>query len=137
MVKIGVGTTDLCFVSCHLTAHEGVAHAKARNASCEQILKGARLGNKDYDASAQFHHCFWFGDLNYRVDIEAPPRCGHTHPVMAALELPPDPEEDASKLTKAELKMLKRSKHAQKFGAVYKVSDRRSRKRKRKRKPVR
>ena len=46
VAKLGLGTTELCFISCHLAAHEGDDHFRARNASCEQILKGARVGDK-------------------------------------------------------------------------------------------
>lgn len=35
------------------------------------ILKGLNLGHKSaYDLTHQFHHVFWFGDLNYRIDLE-------------------------------------------------------------------
>ena len=34
------------------------------------ILKGLNLGHKSaYDLTNQFHHVFWFGDLNYRIDM--------------------------------------------------------------------
>ena len=35
------------------------------------ILKGLNLGHKSaYDLTNQFHHVFWFGDLNYRIDMQ-------------------------------------------------------------------
>ena len=35
------------------------------------ILKGLNLGHKSsYDLTNQFHHVFWFGDLNYRIDLD-------------------------------------------------------------------
>ena len=35
------------------------------------ILKGLNLGHKSaYDLTNQFHHVFWFGDLNYRIDLQ-------------------------------------------------------------------
>ena len=35
------------------------------------ILKGLSLGHKSaYDLTNQFHHVFWFGDLNYRIDLK-------------------------------------------------------------------
>lgn len=42
--KIRIRGTTLCFVSCHLQAHEGAEHLARRNASCAEILSGARLG---------------------------------------------------------------------------------------------
>lgn len=66
------GATSLCFIACHLQAHEGSRNCAARNKSCEEILSGARVGNRLLDASAQHHHTFFFGDLNYRVDLALP-----------------------------------------------------------------
>jgi hypothetical protein len=43
--KIKVRGTTLCFISCHLQAHEGADHRARRTASCAEILSGARLGN--------------------------------------------------------------------------------------------
>jgi hypothetical protein len=42
--KIKVRGTTLCFISCHLQAHEGADHRARRTASCAEILSGARLG---------------------------------------------------------------------------------------------
>ena len=42
-----------------------------RNHNVRNILKGISLGSKDLnfcDASNHFHHLFFFGDLNYRID---------------------------------------------------------------------
>jgi len=33
------------------------------------ILKGCRIDNTDIDLANQFHHAFFFGDLNYRIDL--------------------------------------------------------------------
>eukprot|EP00729_Bicosta_minor_P012135 gene12135-8459_t len=70
VTKLTVGTTDLCFIGCHLAAHEGGKYLAARNASVEEILSGARVGDTTIDPAVQFHHCFVFGDLNYRSDVE-------------------------------------------------------------------
>jgi hypothetical protein len=32
-------------------------------------MEGARLGNQLFDLGSQFHHSFFMGDLNYRVDL--------------------------------------------------------------------
>ena len=42
-----------------------------RNHNVRDILKGISLGSKNLnfcDASNHFHHLFFFGDLNYRLD---------------------------------------------------------------------
>ncbi|CAN0473260.1 unnamed protein product, partial [Ascophyllum nodosum] len=71
--KLRLRGTTLCFVSCHLQAHEGQNHLARRNASCAEILQGARLGERpSVDLDMQFHHVFWFGDLNYRVNFHLP-----------------------------------------------------------------
>mmetsp|Transcript_8288 Transcript_8288/g.10902 ORF Transcript_8288/g.10902 Transcript_8288/m.10902 type:complete len:734 (+) Transcript_8288:154-2355(+) len=68
--KFSILDTTVCFVSCHLQAHEGAKNMKARNSSCAEILGGTRVGNKQFDLSTQFHHVFWFGDMNYRTDFQ-------------------------------------------------------------------
>lgn len=65
-----VDGTKLAFVSCHLTAHEGVHHCEQRNASIVEILGGVRAGDKRIDITEQFHHVFWMGDMNYRVTFD-------------------------------------------------------------------
>jgi len=47
-----------------------------RNNNFHDILKGlVQLKQKKqlstFDLTLQFHHLFWFGDLNYRVDLAA------------------------------------------------------------------
>lgn len=69
VVKFSINGTSLCFVSSHLAAHEGGKHLKDRNASVAEIFHGARIGRKALDLGSQFHHCFFMGDMNYRVDI--------------------------------------------------------------------
>jgi hypothetical protein len=67
MVKIELDGTSICFVTCHLAARDGDAHQLRREQDAGSILCGCRLGNKVLDAGHQFHHCFWFGDLNTRL----------------------------------------------------------------------
>ena len=40
-----------------------------RNSDCQEIIGGIQLGEKLLDPVSQFHHVFWFGDLNYRIDL--------------------------------------------------------------------
>lgn len=61
------GGTTIGFVSCHLAAHSKFLHR--RNRDCADILKFARVGNHKLDILAQCQHVFWFGDLNYRIDL--------------------------------------------------------------------
>ena len=35
------------------------------------ILRGLSLGqNEGFDITLAFHHVFWMGDLNYRLELE-------------------------------------------------------------------
>jgi hypothetical protein len=71
LVSFTVDGTSLAFISCHLTAHEGVKHCGERNASIVEILGGARAGDERFDVSQQFHHVFWMGDMNYRLTFNS------------------------------------------------------------------
>jgi hypothetical protein len=68
-VKIVAYDTSLAFLSCHLAAHQG--KTKDRNGNLYEILGqgGCRMGQQKLEIVNQFHHIFWFGDLNYRIDI--------------------------------------------------------------------
>ncbi|XP_028400181.1 phosphatidylinositol 3,4,5-trisphosphate 5-phosphatase 2A-like isoform X2 [Dendronephthya gigantea] len=75
--KGGVGisfeflSTSLCFINCHLTSGNEDLRKQRRQQNYLDILKGLNLGHKSaYDLTNQFHHVFWFGDLNYRIDLE-------------------------------------------------------------------
>ncbi len=60
----------MCFVNCHLTAN--AENWAKRNANFCDIVARLNLGQKRLsriDASNQFHHLFWFGDLNYRINL--------------------------------------------------------------------
>jgi endonuclease/exonuclease/phosphatase family metal-dependent hydrolase len=70
LVTFDVDGTKLAFISCHLTAHEGVTLCEQRNASIVEILSGVRAGDKNIDITEQFHHVFWMGDMNYRLTFD-------------------------------------------------------------------
>jgi len=70
LATMNIDNTSLAFVSCHLAAHEGVTKCQLRNDSIKEILKGARVRNKNLDILAQFHHVFWMGDMNYRLTFD-------------------------------------------------------------------
>lgn len=65
-VQMSYLSTTLVFVSCHLAAHE--TKLDGRNADIGHIMKSLNLGNPNYDAGHQFDHCFFLGDLNYRIE---------------------------------------------------------------------
>lgn len=74
-ISLTFGSTSLAFVSCHLAAHDH--KNKERNEMCREILAetASAIGDQrkshrgKLDVATQFDHCFWFGDLNYRVDL--------------------------------------------------------------------
>lgn len=68
VIGLDVRCTSLCFVCTHLAAH--MPKTQRRNEDCEQILRQARIRQKGLDITMQFDHCFWLGDVNYRVDFE-------------------------------------------------------------------
>jgi len=68
VVSLHFGPLSLCFVSCHLAAH--MHNTEKRNSDCKEILQETwPVCHPCLDLSTQFDHCFWFGDLNYRVDL--------------------------------------------------------------------
>ncbi|KDO29986.1 hypothetical protein SPRG_05175 [Saprolegnia parasitica CBS 223.65] len=70
VVKLVVDGVSLCFVNCHLAAHEAQKFLDRRNSDCTEILNGARVGHKSLSLDHQFDHAFWFGDMNYRINLE-------------------------------------------------------------------
>lgn len=75
--KGGVGVsfffngTSFGFVNCHLTS--GSDKVLRRNQNFVDILRLLSLGDKQlsaFDISLRFTHLFWFGDLNYRLDLD-------------------------------------------------------------------
>lgn len=78
--KLVVANTSLCFVSCHLAAHQDQKFLDKRNADCASILGSTGVGLKRVQLDCQFDHCFFFGDLNYRVDLNySHPQPARTH----------------------------------------------------------
>jgi endonuclease/exonuclease/phosphatase family metal-dependent hydrolase len=60
--------SSLCFVNTHLAAHQD--KVERRNADVAEVIRGIKLGHKGkYDILNQYHHVFWMGDLNYRLDF--------------------------------------------------------------------
>jgi len=58
---------SLCFVNTHLAAHQD--KTERRNADVAEVISGVKVGHKGkMDVVNQFHHLFWMGDLNYRLD---------------------------------------------------------------------
>eukprot|EP00038_Savillea_parva_P013131 m.7397 g.7397 ORF g.7397 m.7397 type:complete len:971 (-) comp2443_c0_seq2:390-3302(-) len=65
-----IGTTSVCFINCHLAA--SMEKTMRRNDNYRLILQKLQLGDKKlsmFDVTNQFHQVFWFGDLNYRVNL--------------------------------------------------------------------
>uniref|UniRef100_A0AAY4ENC1 phosphatidylinositol-3,4,5-trisphosphate 5-phosphatase n=1 Tax=Denticeps clupeoides TaxID=299321 RepID=A0AAY4ENC1_9TELE len=63
--------TSFGFVNCHLTSGNEKIHR--RNQNYLDILRLLSLGDKQlgsFDISLRFTHLFWFGDLNYRLDMD-------------------------------------------------------------------
>lgn len=61
---------ELAFVNTHLAAHEGIEFRLDRNRMAMEVQAKARVGNRAIDLGNQFHHSFWAGDLNYRVEFK-------------------------------------------------------------------
>ena len=60
--------TSFCFINCHLAAY--VNNVDKRNRDYYSLTKNLKTGNKEWEAPFYFDYCFWFGDLNYRVDYD-------------------------------------------------------------------
>ncbi|CAO2582337.1 Phosphatidylinositol 3,4,5-trisphosphate 5-phosphatase 2 [Lemmus lemmus] len=63
--------TSFGFVNCHLTS--GNEKTTRRNQNYLDILRLLSLGDRQlsaFDISLRFTHLFWFGDLNYRLDMD-------------------------------------------------------------------
>uniref|UniRef100_A0A452TT04 Phosphatidylinositol 3,4,5-trisphosphate 5-phosphatase 2 n=1 Tax=Ursus maritimus TaxID=29073 RepID=A0A452TT04_URSMA len=66
--------TSFGFVNCHLTS--GNEKTARRNQNYLDILRLLSLGDRQlsaFDISLRFTHLFWFGDLNYRLDMDIQP----------------------------------------------------------------
>lgn len=64
-VSFFVGSLSLCFVNAHLAAHKG--GAGDRHQDVVQIFR--RLAVAPLDMATQFHALYFFGDLNYRINL--------------------------------------------------------------------
>uniref|UniRef100_A0A8D0F5L9 phosphatidylinositol-3,4,5-trisphosphate 5-phosphatase n=1 Tax=Strix occidentalis caurina TaxID=311401 RepID=A0A8D0F5L9_STROC len=63
--------TSFGFVNCHLASGSEKTHRRNQNYS--DILRSLVLGDKQlgaFDLTLRFTHLFWFGDLNYRLDMD-------------------------------------------------------------------
>ncbi|NWI06178.1 SHP2A phosphatase, partial [Tichodroma muraria] len=71
--------TSFGFINCHLASGSEKTHRRNQNYS--DILHSLALGDKrlgGFDLTLRFTHLFWFGDLNYRLDMDVqvgPCRC--------------------------------------------------------------
>lgn len=66
-IRFNYNATSFCFVGSHLAAHQ--EKVEDRNHDFVEILKGLEMGENHYSVDTQFHHVFWMGDLNYRIDL--------------------------------------------------------------------
>ncbi|NXE29619.1 SHIP2 phosphatase, partial [Ardeotis kori] len=63
--------TSFGFINCHLASGSEKTHRRNQNYS--DILRNLVLGDKRlsaFDLTLRFTHLFWFGDLNYRLDMD-------------------------------------------------------------------
>ncbi|ETO15716.1 hypothetical protein RFI_21648, partial [Reticulomyxa filosa] len=58
--------TALCFICCHLSARAEKYEKRAKDVY--RIIKMLSIGRPGLDVLHQFHHVFFFGDMNYRVE---------------------------------------------------------------------
>ena len=67
LTGLHIRDTYIGFMSAHLAAH--MEHWSTRDSNFREILREtSHAGDGDLDATAEFDHLFWIGDLNYRVD---------------------------------------------------------------------
>uniref|UniRef100_A0A8B9F6Y4 phosphatidylinositol-3,4,5-trisphosphate 5-phosphatase n=1 Tax=Amazona collaria TaxID=241587 RepID=A0A8B9F6Y4_9PSIT len=70
--------TSFGFVNCHLASGSEKTHRRNQNYS--DILHSLVLGDKrlgGFDLTLRFTHLFWFGDLNYRLDMDVQDTLAH------------------------------------------------------------
>lgn len=75
-ISLKLGTTRLLFVNAHLAAHEDKVALRLANVAkikaalkVDSFLPPTDPRSKLEDITEQFDHTFWFGDLNFRIDI--------------------------------------------------------------------
>ncbi|XP_043377770.1 phosphatidylinositol 3,4,5-trisphosphate 5-phosphatase 2 isoform X1 [Chelonia mydas] len=72
--------TSFGFVNCHLASGSEKTHRRNQNYS--DILRSLVLGDRrlsSFDLTLRFTHLFWFGDLNYRLDMEVQDILAHVN----------------------------------------------------------
>ena len=62
--------TSMCFVTCHLSSR--IERTAMRNTNLEEIVDNLQLGIRETDLYNQFNHVFFFGDFNYRTEVDVP-----------------------------------------------------------------
>ena len=72
-ISLYVCSTALCFVNAHLAAHQ--EKTPQRNAHVLEIQRFLKVGRSTpaearLDLSNRFGHLFFFGDLNYRIELK-------------------------------------------------------------------
>ena len=75
-ISVCIFGTSMLFVNCHLPAHQ--QKSRERLEECNRLSTGLDLPRRNRhlltarylstDVSARFDVCFWFGDLNFRLD---------------------------------------------------------------------
>lgn len=75
-ISLKLGTTRLLFVNAHLAAHEDKVALRLANVAkikaalkVDSFLPASDPRSRLEDITEQFDHTFWFGDLNFRIDI--------------------------------------------------------------------
>jgi len=64
-ISFKIFDSSFCFINSHLAAH--MEDVEDRNCDYKEIVRRMRLGKKNLDITDQFDFCFWYGDLNYRL----------------------------------------------------------------------
>ncbi|GAB5372451.1 hypothetical protein AAMO2058_001666500 [Amorphochlora amoebiformis] len=64
-ISFSLYDTKVCFVACHLAARS--ERLDERRNDYSRICREMHLGTTSLGLLSQFHHLFWFGDLNYRT----------------------------------------------------------------------
>jgi len=60
--------TSMAFVTCHLAGR--TERNALRSTNLQEVFDGLQLGIHETDFSNQFHHVFFFGDFNYRCEVD-------------------------------------------------------------------
>ena len=74
-ISMDISGTSFCFVNSHLPAHDGEKYREGRNSDVRDIMRDferqlTHPNGATEPFSSRFDHCFWFGDLNYRLKVE-------------------------------------------------------------------